>query len=97
MASKTITLEMAAKVVLPELVTLTEIAERAGYPRVTVEKWRQRSKKYAAMGGDDARYAFPEPRLTVANGKTGLWLWSLDIVPWLEFTERGEFMAKAGE
>jgi hypothetical protein len=96
--AKRVALHDAYAAVADDLVTITEIAQRLGYPRVTVEKWRQRSAAYAAMDTEeDRRYAFPAPRLLVANGKTGLWSYVLDVLPWAEYTERGPFMASESE
>ena len=91
-------LRQAYEVLGDDLVTITEIAERLGYPRVTVEKWRQRAKTYAAMAEEeDRKFAFPEPRFVVAGGKTGLWSYTLDVLPWAEYTERGPFQVNGSE
>jgi hypothetical protein len=91
--TKTADIEAAAALVLPELVTIHDVAVRLGVPRVTVEKWVQRSKidSYRAPAelerGGTMTFAFPDPRLVLANGRTSLWLWQ-DIDQWLTDTER---------
>lgn len=69
-----------------DIVAIADIAERLGLSRVTVEKWGQRRDSYA--DSTDPAWAFPAPRWTVANGRTSLWLWDDDIVPWLRHTDR---------
>lgn len=96
MATKTVAtgdLTAAADLVAPEVVSIHDIAERLGVPRVTVEKWVQRAKIPAyqepaeVITGRTITFAFPEPWLVVANGRTSLWLYP-DILNWLTDTER---------
>lgn len=78
MATKPLTIDQL------DLVSIQEIAERLDCPRVTVEKWRQRSKAYRESATPE--WAFPEPRWTLAG--RGVWEWTLDILPWLTATGR---------
>lgn len=86
-------IEKAAATLDGRIVTIHDIAERLGVPRVTVEKWKQRAKISSynepaelARGGT-MTFAFPAPRWVVANGRTSLWLYE-DVEQWLIDTER---------
>lgn len=73
-----------------QIVAIAEIADRLGVARETVEKWKERSEQY--RDSDQPEWAFPEPRWSVAHGRTSLWLFDVDIMPWVIETGREHYL-----
>lgn len=72
-----------------DIVTARDIADRIGVSVDTLAKWVERSKAYRGKPDENGiDWAFPEPRWTVARGTTKLWLFDVDIMPWLVLTGR---------
>src|ERR671918_77939 len=63
-------------------VGLVEVADRLGLAHQTLTNLR-----YASLHGTGGTHPFPEPRWTI-GGKTPVWDWQLDIVPWATATGR---------
>lgn len=76
-----------------DIVAGRDIATRLGISPQTMEKWIIRAKAYAGKTDENGvDWAFPAPRWTVANGNTKLWLWDVDIMPWLVATGRDVYL-----
>lgn len=73
-----------------DIVAIGDIADRLGVARESVEKWKERSVAYRKS--DQPEWAFPEPRWTVAHGRISLWLFDVDIMPWVVTTGREHYL-----